>query len=210
MKKAILFTFVALFANSVAFASEPSKTAVKGDASKGKGLSAVCAACHGADGNSVNPDWPKLAGQGEEYLIKQINEFRSDARAEASMTPMAKAIASDEDVLHLAAYFAGQKAKLGTADKEKVALGEAIYKGGVMESGVAACSACHGPTGAGNGPAKYPNVSGQHAKYVVTQLKNFKSEARNNDVGKIMRNIAVKMTDAEMEAVAEYMAGLHE
>jgi len=210
MKKALLFTLVACFTNSVAFANEPSKAHVTGDATKGKALSAVCAACHGADGNSVNPDWPKIAGQGEAYLAKQISEFRSDKRAEATMTPMAKGIASDEDVLHLAAYFSSQKAKPGTANKEKVALGEAIYRGGNLESGVAACSACHGPTGVGNGPAKYPMVSGQHSKYVVTQLKNFKSGARSNDVGKIMRNIALKMTDAEMEAVAEYMAGLHE
>ena len=211
MKKALLFTLVACITNSMAFANEPSKTQVSGDAAKGKAVSAVCSACHGADGNSVNPDWPTIAGQGEEYIIKQLNEFRSDKRAEATMTPMAKAIASDEDVLHLAAYFSSQKAKPGTANnKEKVALGEAIYRGGNLESGVAACSACHGPTGAGNGPAKYPNVAGQHSKYVVTQLKNFKSGSRSNDVGKIMRNIALKMTDKEIEAVAEYMAGLHE
>ena len=126
------------------------------------------------------------------------------------MTPMAKGIASDEDVIHLSAFYASQKTKSGTANKDKVALGEAIYKGGVMATGVAACSACHGPTGIGNEPAKYPKVSGQHAKYLVTQLKNFKSSARSNDVGKIMRNIARKMTDAEMEAVSEYMSGLQE
>ncbi len=206
MRKAILFTLVACFTQSAVFANEAKP--VIGDAAKGKALSAVCAACHGADGNSVNPDWPKIAGQGEAYLIKQIKEFRTDKRAEATMTPMAKGIASDEDVLHLAAFFASQKTKSGTASKDKVALGEAIYKGGVMDTGVAACSACHGPTGIGNGPAKYPKVSGQHAKYIVTQLKNFKSGSRSNDVGKIMRNIALKMTDAEMEAVAEYMSGL--
>jgi len=208
MRKAILFTLVACFTQSAAFANE--EKPVTGDAAKGKTLSAVCAACHGADGNSVNPDWPKIAGQGEKYIIKQLKDFRSDKRAEATMTPMAKGIASDEDVLHLAAYFSSQKTKLGTANKDKVSLGEAIYKGGVMESGVAACSACHGPTGIGNGPAKYPRVSGQHAKYLVTQLKNFKSASRSNDTGKIMRNIALKMTDAEMEAVAEYMSGLRE
>ena len=208
MRKALLFTLAACFAQSAAFANEPSKEPVTGDATKGKALSAVCAACHGADGNSTNPDWPKLAGQGEAYIIKQLHDFRADKRAEASMTPMAKGIASDEDVLHLAAYFSSQKTKPGTANKEKVDLGRAIYKGGVMESGVAACSACHGPTGLGNWPAKYPKVAGQHAKYIVKQLKNFKSGSRNNDAGKIMRNVALKMTDAEMEAVAEYMSGL--
>ena len=208
MRKAILFTLVACLSQSTAFANEAKP--VTGDASKGKALSAVCAACHGVDGNSVNLDWPKIAGQGEAYLIKQIKEFRSDKRAEATMTPMAKGIASDEDVIHLSAFYASQKTKSGTANKDKVALGEAIYKGGVMATGVAACSACHGPTGIGNEPAKYPKVSGQHAKYLVTQLKNFKSSARSNDVGKIMRNIARKMTDAEMEAVSEYMSGLQE
>ena len=208
MRKALLFTFVAYITQSMAFANEPSKKPLKGDATKGKALSAVCAACHGADGNSTNPDWPKLAGQGEAYIIKQLHDFRADKRAEASMTPMAKGIASDEDVLHLAAFFSSQKTRPGTANKEKVDLGRAIYKGGVMESGVAACSACHGPTGLGNWPAKYPKVAGQHAKYIVKQLKNFRSGSRNNDAGKIMRNIALKMTDAEMEAVAEYMSGL--
>jgi len=207
MKKAILFALVACFTSSIAMANEAT---VKGDAAKGKTLSAVCAACHGADGNSVNPDWPKIAGQGEAYIIKQLHDFRGDKRAEATMTPMAKGIASDEDVIHLAAYFSSQKQKSGTANKDKVALGEAIYKGGVMSSGVAACSACHGPAGEGNVAAKFPKISGQHAKYLVTQLKAFKSGKRSNDVGKMMRNVALKMTDAEMDAVAEYIAGLHE
>ncbi len=210
MKKAILFALISYFASSVALANEPTKGHVIGDAAKGKTLSAVCAACHGADGNSVNPDWPKIAGQGESYLIKQIKDFRADKRAEATMTPMAKGIASDEDVIHLAAYFSSQKTKLGTANKEKVAHGEAIYKGGVMSSGVAACSACHGPTGKGNSAAKFPRIAGQHTKYTIKQLKAFKSGIRTNDTGKTMRNIALKMTDAEMEAVAEYIAGLHE
>jgi len=211
MKKAILFTLVACFTTSMSFGNESAATtAIKGDATKGKAVSAVCAACHGADGNSVNPDWPKIAGQGEAYLVKQMNDFRNDKRAEATMTPMAKGIASAEDVLHLAAYFASQKTKLGTANKEKVELGEAIYRGGNLSTGVAACSGCHGPSGAGNAPAKFPQIAGQHAKYVVTQLQTFKSGARNNDTGKMMRNIAKNMTDAEMEAVAEYIAGLRD
>ncbi len=188
------------------FANESAKA---GDASKGKALSAVCSACHGADGNSTNPDWPKLAGQGEKYLIKQLHDFRSDKRAEATMTPMAKGIASDEDVLHLAAYFASQKQKPGTADKDKVEAGKRIYKGGIMASGVAACSACHGPTGEGNYAAKYPKVSGQHSKYIVKQLKAFRSGSRTNDAGKMMRNVVAKMSDSEIESVAAYISGLH-
>jgi len=212
MKKAILFTLVACFTSSMALASEAPAVAAatKGDATKGKALSAVCAACHGADGNSVNPDWPKIAGQGEAYLVKQINDFREGKRTEASMTQMAKGIASADDVLHLAAYYAGQKTKLGTANKEKVELGEAIYRGGVLSSGVAACSGCHGPSGAGNTAAKFPQVAGQHAKYIVKQLQTFKSGTRNNDSGKMMHNIAKNMTDADMEAVAEYISGLRD
>lgn len=209
MKKIAIFSLIAILGMStVATANETKKSS--GDASKGKTLSAVCAACHGADGNSANPDWPKIAGQGEAYLIKQIKDFREDARVEATMTPMAKGIASDEDVLHLAAYYASQKTKLGTADKDKVALGEAIFRGGVLSSGVAACTGCHGPTGSGNPAAKFPQIAGQHAKYTVTQLKAFKSGKRSNDVNKMMQNVAKKMTDTEIEAVAEYISGLRE
>jgi len=206
MKKAILFALVACFASLTASANESSK----GDATKGKTLSATCAACHGADGNSANPDWPKLAGQGDRYLVKQLMDFRTDKRADATMTAMAKGIASDEDVAHLAAYFSSQKTKPGSANKDKVALGEAIYKGGIMSKGVAACAACHSPTGEGNWAAKFPKVAGQHAKYMVTQLQAFKAGKRTNDLGKMMRNITKNMSQSEMEAVAEYIAGLHE
>ena len=208
MKKAVLFALVACFTSSVVTANESHKAS--GDVAKGKVLSASCAACHGADGNSTNPVWPKLAGQGEAYLVKQLNDFRHDKRADPTMTPQAKGIASDEDVLHLAAYFSSQKAKAGTAKKDMVELGKAIYKGGVMSSGVAACSACHGPSGSGNTAAKFPKISGQHVPYVIAQLKTFKAGKRANDNGKMMRNVALKMTDAEMEAVAEYISGLHD
>ena len=207
MKKSVLFALVACFVSSVTLASD---AAVKGDPAKGKAVSVVCSACHGADGNSVNPDWPKIAGQGEAYLAKQINDFRHNKRAEATMTPMAMGIASDEDVLHLAAYFASQSITSGTANKDKVALGEAIYKGGIMAKGVAACSACHGPSGAGNEAAKFPQIAGQHSKYTGTQLKAFRAGTRNNDVGKMMRGVVERMSDTEIEAVAEYIAGLHD
>ncbi len=197
--------FACLGMSSLAMANEPTNV---GDAAKGKVLSATCAACHGADGNSVNPAWPKLAGQGEGYLAKQLADFRSDKRNDPTMTAMAKGIASDADIKDLVAYFSGQKAKAGTANKEKVAAGKAIYKGGNLTTGVAACAACHGPTGSGNVAAKFPKISGQHPKYVVAQLKAFKSGKRANDTGKMMRNIAKNMTDAEMDAVAEYISGL--
>lgn len=209
MKKLVMLALVitiglASFAN----ASEEKKM---GDADKGKALSASCAACHGADGNSSNPEWPKLAGQSESYLIKQLTDYRNDKRKNAVMSSMAKAIKSDEDVLHLAAFYANSEAKEGQAkNKDIVSEGESIYRGGIVEAGVAACSACHGPTGKGNPTAKFPKVSGQHATYALAQLQLFKSGERNNDTGKMMRNMAKKMSTAQMEAVSEYMAGLRD
>ena len=205
MKLALLACFGV---SSVAMASEPTKA---GDAAKGKTLSATCTACHGADGNSVNPIWPKLAGQGEGYLAKQLADFRSDKRSDPTMTAMAKVIASDADVIDLAAFYAAQTAEAGAAnDKDKVAEGEAIYKGGNLSAGVAGCAACHGPAGSGNVAAKFPGIAGQHTAYTVNQLKAFKSGKRANDTGKMMRNVVKNMTDAEMDAVAEYISGLHD
>jgi len=209
MKKLVMFAlFSTIGVTSIANASEDQKV---GDAAKGKELSASCAACHGADGNSTNPEWPKLAGQSEAYLIKQLTEYRSGKRKNAVMNGMAKGIKTDQDVLDIAAYYANSTAKPGKAsNKEQVLEGETIYRGGIVEAGVAACSACHGPTGSGNPAAKFPKVSGQHAQYSVMQLQSFKSGERNNDTGKMMQNLAKKMSTAQMEAVAEYMAGLRD
>ena len=209
MKKLVMLVLAATIGlTSFANASEAKKM---GDAEKGKALSASCAACHGADGNSSNPEWPKLAGQGESYLIKQLTEYRNGKRKNAVMNGMAAGIKSDEDVMHIAAYYASVEAKPGQAkNKDIVVEGESIYRGGIVEAGVAACSACHGPTGSGNPAAKFPKVSGQHAKYSLTQLQYFKSGERNNDMGKMMRNLAKKMSTAQMEAVSEYMAGLRD
>ena len=178
-----------------------------GNAEAGKTKSAVCAACHNADGNSVNPEWPKLAGQHPNYIIKELNDFKNDKRVNATMSPMAKPL-SEQDMADLAAYFSSQAKKLGEADQTKVGLGEQVYKGGNNATGVAACAACHGPTGAGNPAANFPSLNGQHATYVKAQLLNFRSGARANDAGKMMRNVAAKMSDAEIDSVAEYIAGL--
>ncbi|MCL4161976.1 UNVERIFIED_CONTAM: hypothetical protein GTU68_023941 [Idotea baltica] len=124
------------------------------------------------------------------------------------MTAQAKLIASDEDVDHLAAYFSSQEATPGAADEKAVEEGKLLYKGGKMSTKVTACAACHGPTGTGNDPAKFPKISGQHSKYLITQLKLFRSGARANDAGQMMRNIAEKMSDKDMDAVAEYISGL--
>ncbi|MEJ2508626.1 MAG: c-type cytochrome [Gammaproteobacteria bacterium] len=179
-----------------------------GDPVAGKAKSATCAACHGADGNSVNPQWPKLAGQHASYIEKELHDFKSGARTNPTMSPMAKPL-SDDDINNLAAYFSQQTMSIGKADKKLVAKGEKIYRGGNSATGVAACMACHGPDGAGNPAAKFPRLGGQHAPYVVAQLEAFKSGARSNDAGKMMRNIASKMTDDEIKAVASYIEGLH-
>ena len=204
MKKALVVVLasLAMMASAVSFA--------KGDPAKGKELSATCAACHGADGNSVNPEWPKLAGQNESYLIKQLNDYRNKNRVNAVMSAQAALIASDEDVEHLAAYFASQQAKPGAADEAKVNEGMLLYKGGKISTKVTACAACHGPTGIGNEAAKFPRLASQHPQYLIDQLKQFRSGARANDAGQMMRNIASKMSDTDMEAVAEYIAGLKE
>ena len=202
MKKVLTFVLTGL-AISVA----ASAWAEGGNAEAGKTKSATCSACHGADGNSVNPEWPKLAGQHPSYIAKQLANFKDDARSNPSMSPMAKPL-SEQDMADLAAYFSSQVKKPGEADQTKVALGEQMYKGGNNATGVAACAACHGPTGTGNPASNFPSLSGQHATYIKNQLNAFRKGERANDAGKMMRNVAAKMTDAEIEAVAEYIAGL--
>ena len=179
-----------------------------GDISSGKQKSAVCAACHGMDGNSLNPEWPKLAGQNEKYLIKQLKDFKNQIRVSPLMSgPVANL--SEQDMEDLAAYFSSQTVTPGSADANKVALGQLVYRGGNLETGVTACTACHSPTGAGNPAAEYPMLSGQYSKYVNQQLRNFRDGIRKNDQASIMRSIASKMTVEEIEAVSSYIAGLH-
>jgi cytochrome c553 len=179
-----------------------------GDAEAGKAKSAACAACHGVDGNSAAPTFPKLAGQHADYLAKQLAEFKSGDRQDPTMNGMAAPL-SEQDMADLAAFYASQEASIGKAAEDKVALGETLYRAGNSASGVAACAACHGPTGVGNPMANFPSLSGQHADYTVAQLKSFRSGARANDAGAMMRGVADKMTDAEIEAVAQYIQGLH-
>lgn len=179
-----------------------------GDAEAGKAKSAACMACHGADGNSAAPNFPKLAGQHAEYIAKQLKEFKSGERQDPTMNGMAAPL-SEQDMADLGAYFATQKVAVGTAAEDKVAIGEQIYRAGNTATGVSACAACHGPTAAGNPMAKFPSLSGQHADYTVTQLKAFRAGARANDAGSMMRSVARNMSDAEIEAVAQYMQGLH-
>lgn len=168
----------------------------------------VCAACHGADGNSAVATNPNLAGQHAEYVAKQLANFKSGERKSAVMSGIAANL-SDEDIKNLAAYFSEKSPKPGAAkDKELVALGSKIYRGGNAASGVPACAGCHSPNGAGI-PALFPRLSGQYVDYIVAQLNGFRSGDRANDPQKMMRAIALKMTDQEMRAVAEYISGLH-
>ena len=202
MKSQVLIALFAVFA--VATTAQAA-----GDAEAGKTKAQVCFSCHGVNGVSVNPVWPKLAGQHAGYIAKQLADFkagteRSDPLMMAQVMPL-----SPQDMEDLAAFFAKQKPSPGSAEEAKLTLGQQLYRGGNKATGVAACMACHGPSGAGNPAAKYPRVSGQHAPYVVKALKDFRSGTRKNDPGKMMQNIAAHMTDAEIEAVASYMQGLH-
>ena len=180
-----------------------------GNAAAGeKIVTGVCAACHGADGNSVITTNPKLAQQHPEYIAKQLANFKSGERKNAIMSGMAAAL-SPEDMANVAAYFGVQKGKVGSAKTNAAgSLGEKIYRGGIASVGVPACASCHGATGAGI-PVQFPRLSGQHAEYVVTQLKAFYTGERANDNAKVMRMIAAKLSDAEMAAVADYIQGLH-
>ncbi len=179
-----------------------------GNADAGKGKAAACGACHGADGNSLVPNFPKLAGQHAAYLSKQLADFKSGAREDATMAPLAAPL-SEQDIADLAAYFASQPLVVGKGDPELVSLGEKIYRGGNPDTGVAACVACHGPSGGGNLAANFPKIGGQQAAYVVKALNDFKSGARSNDANQMMRGVASKMTADEIKAVAEFVAGLH-
>lgn len=179
-----------------------------GDAAAGKAKSASCAACHGPDGNSPTPAFPRIAGQHAGYLVKQLQDYKSGDRVNATMNGMAAAL-SDQDMADLAAYFASQAPTIGTADPAQVELGETIYRAGNQATGVAACSACHGPAGAGNPMANFPSLQGQYADYTVLQLNHFRAGERANDAGAMMRGVADKMTDAEIQAVAQYIQGLN-
>lgn len=182
--------------------------AAAGDAAKGAAIAtAVCAACHGADGNSVITMNPILAGQHPEYLVKQLNNFKSGERANAVMAGMAATLATPQDVLDVAAYFASQQPKAANARTNgKGSLGESIYKGGIAAKNVPACASCHSPNGAGI-PVRFPRLAGQHAEYTLIQMKAFRSGERNN--APMMKAIAAKMSDQELEAVSDYTQGLH-
>ncbi|AJP47379.1 cytochrome C [Rugosibacter aromaticivorans] len=211
---ALIFAVITCSAHATGTAKVSAHAAPMGDAARGKEIATtVCAACHGADGNSLIPVNPTLAGQSYDYLLKQMTNFKAAdgqpaLRANAVMGGMIAPYDLGQ-MRDLAAYFATQTAKPGAAKNEAtIKLGQTIYRRGDASKGLPACASCHGPTGAGI-PAQYPRVGGQHADYAEVQLKAFRDGTRANDPAKIMRTIALKMTDAEIKAVTDYMAGLH-
>lgn len=199
MKK--VFILLSLISTSLAMA---------GDAELGKAKAAICVACHGTDGNSVNPVWPKLAGQHEQYTARQLSLFKKGERKATVMGGMVAGL-SEEDMSNLGAYYASQKTSTGSADEKLVELGKSIYQGGVNKMKIPACMSCHGVAGKGNPLSGYPVLAGQHSAYTEAVLKDFRSGATNGgDVnGKIMADVAKYLTDDEIKAVASYIQGLY-
>lgn len=211
MKKMILKFAVVLgiaMASSIALAG--------GDAAAGQGKTALCAGCHGADGNSAVANFPKLAGQGEKYLIKQLQDIKDGTRPIPEMTNMLNGF-EDQDLADIAAFYASKAIQMSGAKEENLDRGERVYRGGNLDTGVPACTGCHSPSGQGNAPAGYPALGGQFAQYTAKQLKAFRTgahdpenpAARTNDGDtKVMRGVAAQMSDVEIEAVANFIAGL--
>jgi cytochrome c553 len=179
-----------------------------GDPVAGKATSILCIGCHGVDGNSDNSIYPKLAGQGEGYLTKQLADFKTGARKDEHMSSMVEAV-DVSDIPHIAAFFAGQRRTASPAEMPATELGRQIYHAGIRDKGITACASCHGPNGSGQATANIPALAGQHAEYVAKALKHFRSGARSNDPQKMMGNVAAELSDQEIEAVSSYSAGLH-
>lgn len=203
--------FSAAFSASSVAADAPPAVDMAARAAKGQQLSATCAACHGADGNSLIAANPSLAGQPAGYIARQLTHFKTDVRANAIMKGFAAAL-SDDDMKALGEYFSRQKPRvLGVKDVSVAKVGENIWRNGIIAKGIPACTACHGPAGAGV-PAQYPRLGGQHAEYTIAQLKGFAGGTRgahDKDAGgRTMAAFAGKLSEAEMKAVAEYASGL--
>ena len=180
----------------------------QGDAAAGQAKSALCATCHGAEGNSEISINPKLAGQNFNYIVKQLKDYKSGNRVNATMAAMVAAL-TDQDILDISAWYSSQQVTLQGANLESLELGESIYRAGIKDLSVAACAACHSPTGGGNGPAGFPSLSGQHPDYTLSQLKAFRSGERQNDSSAMMRSVVKRLTDEELEALSSYVSGLN-
>jgi cytochrome c553 len=180
-------------------------TYAAGDPAAGQEKSAVCQGCHGTDGNSYSPEWPNLAGQDSRYIVQQLKDFQSGARKNDIMTGMAAGL-GEADMADIAAFFSTQKLVLEA--KEVDAAGKKLYMGGNQYTAVPACAGCHGPNGAGNGPGKIPRLAGQKSVYVAKALRDFRAGSRTNDHNAIMQNLAEKLTDKEIDAVAAFVAAM--
>ena len=204
------FATLAALAISIVAPAASAQSLVDGDADAGKAKSITCAACHGAEGNSANPLWPNLAGQHAKYIVNQLGAFKEGKRVNALMSSQAMLL-SEDDMANLAVYYEGlERATQAVADPDLVDKGEALYRAGNAETGVAACIACHGPKGVGNAAAQYPSLSGQHAAYTEKTLKDYRSGERKSVAGNnAMNEIAAKLTDDEIKALASYVQGLH-
>jgi cytochrome c553 len=195
---------------ALVLASTLGSALAEGDAERGKTLTATCVACHGDNGNSLAGSFPNIAGQSEKYLLKQLRDMKSGARAQNLMAGMVDGL-SDQDLQDLAAYYTAQPAAEGAANPELALEGEHIYRSGIARKGIAACTACHSPTGQGNALATFPRLAGQWAEYTEAQLKAFRVGARKNDgESKMMRLSAMDLSDREIAAVASYLAGLRQ
>lgn len=181
--------------------------ALAGDPEAGARKALVCGACHGMDGNSINPEWPSLAGQHAAYIARQLQLFKEGVRNNVIMMPNAMLL-TEEDMADLAAYYAAQTPAGLEADPSTVEQGERLYRAGDPARGLPACIACHGPQGKGNGPAQYPALRAQHSLYTYLQLRAYASGERVPAGNDMMQTIAAKMTDEEMRAVASYLQGL--
>ncbi len=180
-----------------------------GDAAAGQGKIAMCSACHNADGNSMVPNFPKLAGQGERYLLKQLRDIKSGDRPVVEMTGMLDAM-SEQDLADISAWYASQKGTIGAADPALVERGEALYQGGKIVDGMPACTGCHSPNGEGLDLAVYPKLNGQHSAYITKQLTDFREGDRTNDGdAMIMRSIAAKLSNKDIKALSSYINGLN-
>ena len=180
----------------------------QGDVEQGRAKSQSCVACHGADGNGVNPEWPKIAGQAAAYLYNHLQFFKNGERVNPLMNALVAGL-SDQDLHDLAAYYASMQASPGAAAETLVESGRHLYQGGNAQTGVPACIACHGPRGNGNPAAGFPKLSHQHAAYVANRLRNYRDGAYTYPGAEIMNGISARITDEEIEAVSSYIQGLH-